>query len=392
MKLKRLEIENFRNIRRAKLYPSSGLNGFWGANGQGKTNLLEALYACLRGKSFRPYASRADWIPKFPDGSTRVLAEFEDERGFQAECLMFQNAQKKWDFLINGKKARPSHLRERFSIVAFSPDDHELIRGGPEIRRSFLDDVFMDICPGYTEVLERFEKALKQRNHVLRSMAAQTESEFRKWNLELDTWTRTLAEQGFELLQLRRELWPTFEEKFLKVIHELFFGHSLEIEVKYLFDIGIKQKVNLNNDLYQAIKTDFHKDLATAWTHRGPQRDDFEILINQSPTRMAASQGQARLLALALKWMHAEWVRNVRGALPLFLIDDFSSELDAGRRKQLLSLITNISGQHFVSGTERSVVDSAPNYEYTHYFVHEGFFEPEIGVNGCQRKPPLLPL
>jgi len=128
------------------LKPSAHVNVIWGSNGQGKTNLLEALYVAMRGKSFRPYAHPKDW---FPTGSTNLEAHvrLENERGFA--CIsQIQGVDSKIKFYLDEKRATTEKMRERVPIVVFSPDDHALIRQGPEERRNFLDDVYGDICPG----------------------------------------------------------------------------------------------------------------------------------------------------------------------------------------------------------------------------------------------------
>src|SRR5690606_23056413 len=116
----------------------------------------------------------------------------------------------------------------------------------------------------------------------------------------------------------------------------------------------------------------FQKDLATGWTHRGPHRDDFSIQWNGLDSRSKSSQGQARLLALSLRWTHALWVSQERRELPLFLIDDFSNELDILRRKKLLELLGQISGQILITGTDPNSAEVAFFSEFRNFNVNKG--------------------
>jgi DNA replication and repair protein RecF len=298
----------------------------------------------------------------------------ENSIGLSIDCEMKKvidrNGIDKWEFFLNDKKVSPTKLREYIPVVAFSPDDHSLIRGTAEYRRDFLDEVFTDICPGYAEVSERFEKTLKSRNRILKQVSRNESSKE-----ELATWTSLLAKTGSELNALRREVWDPLKNRFLKLGQELFLDMELNASISFLPDYGENFEVPSETLLFELIEADLTKDLATGWTHRGPQRDDFMIKLSGNDARSTASQGQARICALLLKWMHADWVLQDRGEIPLFIIDDLSSELDLQRRKKLLELMHSIKGQIFVSTTEPSLVDSVAFSEYTKVLVNQGGFD-----------------
>lgn len=373
MKVRALEIRSFRNLAHVSLLPSAGLNGFWGPNAQGKTNVLEALFAATRGKSFRPYSSKSDWIPRLRSQAQlppEVKISLEDRRGYTTELLLNLGANDKWELFLNGKRTFPSLVRSKVAVVVFSPDDHGLVREGPEYRRDFMDELFTDVCPGYAEVLARFEKALKSRNLLLRREAIP--------DAELRTWSQLLAEAAAQLGALRNEIWPEFRLNFLRIAGELFAGFSGALEIRLEADIAREDgRVPESTDYLDAFRHCFEKDKATGWTHRGPQRDDFTVLLDGADARTTFSQGQARLLALSLKWTHAQWVSSQRAEPPLFLLDDFSSELDAQRRELLLQQIRGLSGQIFVTGTDSTLVDSSGISEYTFWDVSQGILTPE---------------
>ncbi len=375
MKIKEFEITGFRNLERVKLVPGLGLNGFWGPNGQGKTNLLEALYAALRGKSFRDYAGRGDWVPEKPDLSTNIHIELENSRGYQFDCTLHRDLgpEGRWEFYFNGKKAKLHNVREQIPVVVFSPDDHALIRKSPENRRRFLDEMLSDVIPGYADVENRFQKTLKNRNELLKKVYS---PELRG---ELRTWTELFAHSAYELSTLRLESWPTFEKRFEKTALELFDQEWKGVLTEFEPNLSDEDWITLPSaqKIMEKMEESMAADLATGWTHKGPHRDDFKILLpGGGDARAKSSQGQARVLALALRWTHADWVRDERGEQPLFFIDDFSSELDSRRRGALLAYIQGQKGQLFVRGTERSLVDSEAFSEYKHWGVNEGLFSP----------------
>jgi DNA replication and repair protein RecF len=376
LRISRLQIENFRNIGSANVEVSPILNGFWGNNGQGKTNYLEALYASAKHRSFRPYCSRKDWLPKgnVDRAPTRLEISLLDRRNFTHKISLFCGTEERWQCAWDDKRIAAGKLAARVPILAFSPDDHSLIRGGAEERRSFFDLVLADIAPGYAEIFSRFQRALKQRNEVLRRY----EKDRSRAIPELSTWTRLLATESAEVSKIRQEFWPLFEAKFLETKEQLFHGEFPYLRARFHHDLSTVDK-SWTTEIYEAhIRADWEKDLATGWTHRGPHRDDLLIELEEGiGSKTHASQSQARLLALALKWAHALCLREQVDEVPIFLIDDLSSELDAKHRALLLKLIRSCEGQLFISGTEDSLVDLNDFSDYTYWRVEKGLLLPQ---------------
>lgn len=377
MRITRLQVENFRNLKSLDVALNPILNGFWGANGQGKTNILESIFAATRLKSFRPYCTKKDWYPKVIHnlafrGTSKVEINFLDRSGYSHKLLLKCEDQQRWQCFWNEKKISASTLVEKIAILSFSPDDHSLVRGTPEERRQFVDSLLSDIAPGYYEILIRYQRALKQRNEILKQYQDIREKVFP----ELSTWTNLLAQEAADLSMIRREYWPSFKNKFLETCHQLFGKEFPSLEIKFLHDLSTVDNTWTKERYLEHIKQDWEKDLATGWTHRGPHRDDLYLELEEGlAAKTHASQSQARLLALALKWTHALCVKDQRSETPIFLIDDLSSELDASHRKLLLELIRSCDGQVIISGTEESLVDSNRFEKYTYWRVEKGLLQ-----------------
>lgn len=363
MKISSVVIHNFRNIANARVELSQNLNLFWGNNAQGKTSFLEASYVSISGKSFRSYSPKKDWI-KNEESSSSVILNLTDRRGFEAQVELCTNDGKKWFSLVNGKKTPFHQIRNRIPIVAFSPEDHVLVRGSSEERRGYLDDLLSDVCPGYSEVLERFLRALKQRNRAIKLQELET----------LPVWNKLLAESSHELSTLRQGVWDEFQQRFYEVITGLFENTPFDVRVKWMPNLKTSE-IQTPEAYQKLLEQTISIDLALGWTRRGPHRDDFIIEIDGQDSRAQASQGQARLVALGLKWLHSEWLRRARKEPPIFLIDDFSSELDSQRRRNLIQRIRDLEAQIIVSSTDASSVDLELFSDYTQYYVFKGFFD-----------------
>ena len=342
-----------------------------GQNGEGKTNFLEAIYAALRGESFRPYSNPEDWIAKkHTSFRAEIAAVFMDRSLAQRRVFLKRSSGTAWENWIESKRVSKRTLRQQFPVVVFSPDDHQLLRGAPEFRRHYMDDVFSDVGPGYIEVQSRFEQALKARNSLLKMHQKQGTL---APSSELKIWNEVYCRESLDLWQFRQDLWPEFTTRFGKIVKRLLRGvdqASLVYETEWrhrgIEDFSFQRMISELSD-------DFSLDLKRGYTAFGPHRDDFQIHLGSlEEFRGFASQGQARILALALKWIHADWVHQARDEKPIMLLDDFSSELDLDHRIQLLREIVGEFGQVFLTTTERSFVDSLDISDYTHLVFVDG--------------------
>ncbi len=347
MKIEEVFIRGFRNLKDIPYISTSKLNAFVGDNAQGKTNLLESLYVALRGESFRYYSSKKDWLPT-ENAPFGVRVTISSDLGNQHQVELRQDPQG-IRFLLNEKKITASQLKAKHPIVIFSPDDHQLVRGQPEERRRYFEDVLCDGVPGYSEHLGEYEKALKNRNILLKEarengLSAESKSLIAQWDI-------LLAREAVSLLQLREESWPEYKKIFSRVIHEIFHTSSVDMKWKVFHEIPTQSEYvdNLGKSL--------QKDLFTGWTHYGLHREDFDLMMGDVSARSSASQGQARILAMAMRWSHAEWIHERNMEEPVFFVDDFSSELDEKHRRALLERLFSTEGQVFLTGTKESFLE-----------------------------------
>ena len=346
MKLTRVDVGGFRNLADIHYEPASKINAFFGENAQGKTNFLEAIYITLRGDSFRYYSNRKDWLTN--QSTLNAKVSLVTELGTQHSCEL-KTDDRGPRLYLNDKKISSSQLKPKHPIVVFSPDDHTLVRGEPQIRRLFGEEVLADGVPGFGEVLSDYSKALKNKNALLKQIRdLGLTNDLKRQN---EHWNLILAQNGTKLAALREEAWPMYQKIFTLVVSETFHSQTVDMRWK-TFESPQDLNVYVDN-----LRKSFDKDLATGWTHFGIHRDDIEISVDNLPARTSASQGQARMLAMALRWSHADWIRERSFEEPVFFVDDFSSELDTRHRELLLARLLQTSGQVFLTGTNESFLD-----------------------------------
>lgn len=362
MRISSLVVHSFRNLSGISVEFSNLFNGVWGQNGQGKSNLIESMFVALKGHSFRPYATKQDWLP---NESTMVSVQLwtTNDENIQHECKIEYTVDNKWKTYLDGKKISTAKLKNFFPVIIFSPDDHLIIRGAPEVRRHFLDNIFGDVCPGYIEVLQRFEKSLGSRNKILKKCKenfSNSRTLERSLQQELHSWDLVFAEQAAELSHLRFELFRELTAYFTSSLENLAPDLSQNIQINFISSVEKHVENSIENYKQQflaKLEDSLMLDCVTGWTHKGPHRDDLLIELAGAKARTQSSQGQARILALALKWAHFKWLKSIRNETPIFMLDDLSSELDARRRKGLIEFINESSGQVFVTGTDAKIVE-----------------------------------
>lgn len=332
MRVNWLSVENFRNYESARLELAPvGLTVVVGANGQGKTNLIEALSWLATLSSFR--GAPNDALIKQNARAAYVRAEADREgRRLTVEAEIPATGSPR--VLVNGQALRRSRdLLGAIRTTVFSPDDLSLIKGGPSERRRLLDDALVALAPEHAETISAVERVLRQRGALLRQASGKTTPDI---VATLDVWDAKLAEHGAALVQARRALAERLEPVTAKAYASVADG-AAPIGLRYAPSWANPDDLPERDALHAALTAARTDDLRRGVTTVGPHRDEVELHIGPLPARTHASQGEQRSLALALRLAVHEAVTETTGAAPVLLLDDVFSELDPSRSAALLT-------------------------------------------------------
>ena len=351
MWIKSIELKNFRNYKEQKISLDKNINIFFGENAQGKTNILEAIYLGSIGKSFR--AKRDNEMINIGKENSYIKLEYEKkDRDGKIEIEL---GRKKIIYYNGIKLKKLSEILGNINIVIFTPDDIEILKGGPQNRRKFLDIMISQLRPNYMYLLNLYSKTIEQRNNYLRQI-----KELKKDPQLLDIWDEKIIEYSNKISKYRNEFIEKIKNK-IKIIHKEITNNEEEIEIKYITD-------SLDIENYKKLLKERRKlDIIKGYTTKGIHRDDFEIYINNKLVNIYGSQGQHRTAILTLKIAELQIVNEETGEYPILLLDDFMSELDEKRRKNLLKYMQKT--QVIITCTEKLNIE---NLKYKEYKVKEG--------------------
>ncbi len=341
----RVVVRSFRNIDSLELEPAPRLNVIAGDNGQGKTSLLEALYFVATSRSFRADRLRELVREGAEHGSVRA---FIDEAGLRREQRATAGLRSR-SLLIDGK--RPPLLAAyatRTPVVVFHPGDLELASGAAAVRRTLLDRVALFLEPASGDDRLRYTRALRERQRTLDDRGTRAP--------ELDAFESVMAEHGARFARARAHAAGAISDALSPAFARM-AAPELELGIRYLPG-GTEDPGLFQSELAGRRAQDLRRRKATF----GPQRDELELLVDGRSARHHASQGQQRILALALKIAELDCVRRARGAHPVLLLDDVSSELDPTRTGAVYAFLRDTRSQVFVT-TTRPELFTTPDVE-----------------------------
>lgn len=355
MILKSFKARGFRNISSCEIEFSDGVNVLLGENAQGKTNAIEGIYIFARGRSFRRVDER-DLI-KFGEDGFFTEIEYADKTG--ENSLEYSVYGKERRRKKNGYKLKgAAEMVGSFRAVLFVPDDLNLVKGGPEERREFLNVSISQYYPSYISLYKSFKSALENRNAILKSAM---KGQFFDEN-ELTSWSEVLSEYASHIYIMRRDFIKKLSRYAKEELSLISSGcEELSLSYKSSFDENESDEVRerireLYLDLY---KNNIKREMAAGVTLFGPHRDDILIKINEKEARSFASQGQQRSIVLAIKLAEGEVGYEISGEYPVYLLDDVLSELDSERQKFFLSKKEN--RQIIISGCDMRIADFKPD-------------------------------
>jgi DNA replication and repair protein RecF len=325
MYIKNIKLNNFRNYKQQQIDLNKDINIFFGENAQGKTNILEAVFLCAIGKSFR--AKKEKELINLEEKSANI--EIEYEKSDRTGKIKIELSDKKNIYLNDIKQAKLSDVLGTINVVMFSPDDIDILKSGPAKRRRFLNIMISQLRPRYVYCLNMYLKTLEQRNNYLRQIANEN-----KTSELLDIWDEKLAEYGYEVFIYRNEFIKKIKEK-IPQIHNNITEDKEELKIKYISDCEDKEKY------IEELKKSRLSDIERGYTTKGIHRDDIYFFINKKQVNIYGSQGQNRTVVLSLKLAELEIIKEEIGEYPILLLDDFMSELDKKRRENFLKNISN---------------------------------------------------
>lgn len=328
MILRRLTLKNFRNIAYDVIEFKDGVNLLVGKNGQGKTNILEAVSFCSYLKSFR--AAKEEQLIRFGEQSAYIKLEYEDRGALQSIEVTINKDDKK-ELKQNGVTVSKNRdLIGAFLSVIFTPDHLNLIKEGPNKRRSFLDMAICALDIKYTDSLLKYQKILSQRNALLK-----------KENVNdalLEVYDDKLCEEG-SYIALKRAEYIKRLESFAKDIFENISKSNLKLKLLYINQFA--KEVESRQQIKEAMKSRLLKmrraDIAMQMTTSGIQKDDLLILQSGKSLKFFGSQGQIRSAVLSLILAEGSVINEKYGVYPVIILDDILSELDRTRQKYIFN-------------------------------------------------------
>ncbi|MCD7955230.1 MAG: DNA replication/repair protein RecF [Lachnospiraceae bacterium] len=332
-----VKLDHFRNYEGLALEFDPGTNLFYGDNAQGKTNILESVYLCGTTRSHRGSRDR-DMIQFSQDEAHIRMQIKKGEVPYRID--MHLKKYKSKGIAINGSPVRKaSELVGLGNFIFFSPEDLNIIKNGPAERRKFLDMELCQLDKVYLYNLSCYNKTLNQRNHLLKDYAFSRDAD-----TLLDVLDLQMVQYGSVLIRLRRK----FSEKLRDLIcsiHENLSGGRETLQVSYENDVS-------EEEFLDKLTQGRERDIKLKFTGTGPHRDDLCFLVNGVDIRKFGSQGQQRTAALSLKLSEIEIVKQSTSDMPVLLLDDVLSELDANRQKYLLENIHSIQTMITCTGVD----------------------------------------
>lgn len=338
MRIERIAMRDFRSYEAAELALGPGLTIVYGANGAGKTNLVEAIYFGCTARSFRTTNERN--LVRFGAPAARVVLSGSDEDGPHELAVGFSPGEPKRMTSDGAPVERLADVAHRPLASVFSPDRLELIKGQPGLRRAHLDQFVAALWPARAATRRAYLEALAQRNALLARVRTG-----RSDAAALDSWNLTLAEAGVALAADRAAAVARIEAGFAR--HSQALGLDGELAVAYRPRSRAVEAAALALELAERLEA----DLARGYTTHGPHRDDLVISRDGRELRAFGSQGQQRLALLALLLAERDGLAAERSRPPLMLLDDVMSELDLARRELLAGELRR-GGQSVVTATE----------------------------------------
>lgn len=371
MRIKKLKVENFRNLENLDIEFSEGVNIIYGNNAQGKTNIIESIYIFSFGKSFR--ANKDIELLKFD--KEYFLSNIEImKRDRELEMdFGFDKISNKKMIKVNGViQKKISDIIGKLNVVVFKPEDIKIVTDSPSIRRKYIDYLISSISKSYLENITKYKKVMEERNNLLKEIKLrlkgsknldETDSNF------LDVYDKLLSKLNCKIYNERKRV--------IEKLNNYIYDIHLKLTENYINNekLHIKYVSNVAEDIekmYNNLSKSRLNDINKGYTSLGIHRDDYIISINSLDVSIYGSQGQKKSSIISLKLSELKVIEEVIGEKPVLLLDDYMSELDEKRRLKFLDIIEDI--QIIITTTHKISIDGKHN---TYFYVDNGKIERE---------------
>lgn len=371
MRIKRLKVENFRNLEKLDIEFSDGVNIIYGNNAQGKTNIIEAIYIFSFGKSFR--ANRDIELLKFDKEYFLSNIEIMKKDRELEMNFGFDKISNKKMIKVNGViQKKISDIIGKLNVVVFKPEDIKIVTDAPSVRRKYIDYLISSISKGYLENITKYKKVLEERNNLLKEIKIKLKgNRVLEKNDEdfLDVYDKLLSKLNCEIYNERKRV--------IEKLNDYIYGIHLKLTENYINNekLHIKYVSNVEEDIqkmYNNLIKSRLNDINKGYTSFGIHRDDYIISINSLDVSIYGSQGQKKSSIISLKLSELKVIEEVIGEKPVLLLDDYMSELDERRRLKFLDIIEDI--QIIITTTHKISIDGKEN---TYFYVDNGKIERE---------------
>ncbi|MFZ3590520.1 DNA replication/repair protein RecF [Bacillus sp. DJP31] len=369
MFIENLTLTNYRNYKKIEIPFENKVNVILGENAQGKTNLMEAIYVLAIAKSHR--TSNDKDLIRWDEEYAKIEGRVNRTKGqLQLQLVL----------TTKGKKAKLNHIEQQrlsqyigaMNIVMFAPEDLNLVKGSPQVRRRFLDMEIGQVSPVYMYDLSKYQKILQQRNHYLKQLQRQKERN----TTMLDVLTEQLIEVAAKIIKKRFEFLQLLQ-KWADPVHKGISRGLETLEIQYKASVDVSESIELSK-MIEVFEEKFDKirerEMDRGMTLAGPHRDDLLFFVNGKDVQTFGSQGQQRTTALSLKLAEIELIHSEIGEYPILLLDDVLSELDDYRQSHLLNFIQG-KVQTFVTTTNVEGIDHETLKQAAKYHVSSGVID-----------------
>ncbi len=333
MYLEKLDLQNYRNIDKLILNPDPQINFLIGKNGEGKTNIIEAINVLSTGKSFR--TNNTNELIKF-EVSSCIINSVINSNGIKNKLRCIVLDKKRLISIDDKPVIKYFQLHGKFPSIVFTSDDLLILKKGPDSRRKFIDKSLYNSDLNYVDFYNKYFKILKHRNTILKTHKTD----------QLELWTNQLASAGVKLIEYRSKYISKLNE-FLNLKNNIIFNSLNELSIRYEPDINTTNQTTM----FDVLISNQEKDIKYSTTTRGPHRDDLVFLINNKPLKYFGSQGQQRNFILLLKLAEIEYYKLKFKINPVVLLDDVASELDSEVICKIMNYLPATQSQIFISTT-----------------------------------------